>query len=652
MQEKIAEPDTRRDDSPEVQPERHVRIVTMLVLSVAMTWVAGYWIRQAEIIVSACQITEAVPAIPGITALLFLMAINPLIRRLPLVRKLSTGEIVVVYLFVTVATTMYGCGVMRFLIACITVPYYYSTAAAPLENLAPGIPAWLSPTDPVVHRWLYEASPTGAVPWDAWGVPIAAWTGFFMLLGGTLLCFMILFAESWIDHERLVFPLVRLPLEILGEEAGVSFFRNPITWVGIGLATLINIITMVRAVFFGGPRGTPRFDLSRQITDYPWRALRPLQGHVRPGLIGLGYLISTELSFSIWFFYLFQKAQALGMTIAGYRLGGMPFAQEQGIGAYLVLGLVLLWKGRGAIRHAWEGWLKPEQARDDRLPYRWALVGVLAGIMGLMAFMVSAGMEPWLAGLYLGVLLMVGIVYGRLRAETGVPLVWAFPYGQQHKVIWNFLGQARVVGLGPDFASPTMFALMGFLSRGYFPAVSGYEIEGISLGQQTGVNWRQIGTTLMLAIGFGAASAFIFHLQPYYQEGGVGLRGGIWGWGIAKQEYTNVLRGAEMPAPPDGPRITATLFGGALILALVWARGYWFSFPLHPIGYCVAGAYGNLVWFPFLMVWLCKSLFLHYGGSQSYLRALPGFLGFALGHFITAGLIWGSLAAALGVWFG
>jgi len=659
MQEQITRTDSTNEQNAEARPARRVRILTMLILALGLTWVSGYWIRQAEIIVSACQITEAVPAIPGIAALLLLFALNPLLRRLPRVRDLSTGEIVVVYLFVTVATTMYGCGVVRFLIACITVPYYYSTAAVPLENLTPGIPAWLSPTDPVVHRWLYEASPTGQVPWDVWTPPIIAWTGFFLLLGGTLLCLMILFAESWIDHERLVFPLVRLPLEILGEESGKPFFRNPITWVGIGLATAMNIITMVRAVFFGGPRGTPRFDLSGQITDYPWRALRPLQGHIRPGLIGLGYLISTELSFSIWFFYLFQKFQALSLTVGGYRLSGMPFAQEQGIGAYLVLGLVLLWKGRRAISHAWQGWLNAEVARKDRLPYRWALLGTMVGIIGLMIFMVSAGMEPWLAGLYLGILLMVSIVYGRLRAETGVPLVWAFPYGQQHKVIWNFLGQARVVGSGPDFSSPTIFALMGFLSRGYFPAMSGYEIEGISLGQQTGVNWRQISTTVMLAIGFGAASAMIFHLQPYYQEGGVGLRGGIWGWGIAKQEYTNVIRGAEMPAPPDLPRIVATLFGGALVLGLVGARGYWFSFPLHPMGYCVAGAYGNLVWFPFLIVWLSKSLLLHYGGSQSYLRAMPAFLGFALGHFITAGLIWGSLAAALGgpflrwgVWFG
>jgi len=205
----------------------------------------------------------------------------------------------------------------------------------------------------------------------------------------------------------------------------------------------------------------------------------------------------------------------------------------------------------------------------------------------------------------------------------------------------------------------TMFALLAFMSRGYFPTVSGYQIEGIRLGGQTGVNWRQITVTMLVAIAFGAASALIFHLQPYYHEGGIGLRGGIWGSGIAQQEYTNVLRGIAFPGPPDVPRIIATSAGGLLIALLSAARSYWFGFPFHPIGYGVACAYGSLVWAPFLIVWIVKTVLLRYGGSQSYLRALPGFLGFALGHFITAGLIWGSLASVLGgpflrwgVWFG
>jgi len=631
----------------------------MLVLAVVLTWLAGYWVRQAEIIALACQITEAVPSIPGLGALLLLVIVNPLLRRVSRRFQLSTGEIVVVYLFVTVATTMFGCGIVRFLLAALSAPFYYSTPATPIAELTPNLAPWVTPSDPTVHRWLYESSPSGAVPWHVWMMPIISWTGFFVLFGGTLMCLMLLFSENWIEHERLVFPLVRLPVEIFSEGAAVSFFRKPATWIGMGLATGLNIINMVRGVWFGGPSGGMRVDLGKQLVDYPWRALRPLVANLRPELIGLGYLVSTELSFSIWFFYAFEKMQALGFSMAGYRLSGLPFAQEQGIGAYLVMAVVLLWKGRGALARAWQGWVASEGSGGGRPTHRWALLGLVVGIGGLMIFLVAAGMKPWLAAAYLTVLIFVSLVYARIRAETGVPLVWAFPYGQQHKVLWNFLGQKPIVGLGPDYRSPTMFALLAILSRGYFPTVSGYEIEGLRLGEQTGVDWAQVATTVLLAITFGAAVGMVFHLQPYNHFGAVGLRGGIWGASIAKQEYLNVLHGIQYPTPPDLPRVAATTGGGILVALLSAARARWFGFPLHPVGYAVACAYGSLLWAPFLIVWIAKTVLLRYGGSKSYLRALPGFLGFALGHFISAGLIWGSLASALGgpflrwgIWFG
>ncbi len=643
MQQEADTLESLANQSSDVPLTRPVRIVMMLALALVLTWICGYWIRQAEIIILICQITEAVPSIPGVAVLLFLVAVNPLIRRLPLVRELSRGEIVVVYLLVTVATTMFGCGIVRFLIATISAPFYFTQMpGTPLDKLAPNIPAWLSPPDTVTHLWMHETSPTGLVPWGAWWLPIASWTGFFLLLGGTLLCLMILLSETWIDHERLVFPLVRLPIEILGKSSTASFFRNPWTWAGIGAAALLNGVSIIRTLYFGAPGGALYLDLGKQFADYPWRALRPLVAILKPNLIGLGYLVSTEILFSVWFFFLFHKLQAFGFAMAGYRVQEIPYIREQGIGAFVILGLVLLWKSRSAIRQAWRELLAGRDERQqDRPPYGWALLGAMVGIFGVIAFWVSAGMALWLASLYLAIILLVGIVYARIRAETGVPLIWAFPISQPHLVILNFLGQAPVTGSKADLASPTIFAMMRILSRGYFPMVSGYEIEGLRMGQQTGVTWRQMSTTLLLGIAVGVVAAFVFHLQPFYMKG----TGGPWGAGSARQAFGSILHGAETPTPPDLPRIAATSFGSLLIALLVAARSAWFGFPLHPIGYAVTCSYGDLLWGPFLVVWVIKGAILRYGGSQLYLKALPAFLGFALGHFATAGMIWVLLAS-------
>ena len=64
------------------------------------------------------------------------------------------------------------------------------------------------------------------------------------------------------------------------------------------------------------------------------------------------------------------------------------------------------------------------------------------------------------------VLFLVAIVYGRVRAETGVAMVWVFAEGQQDKVIADFLGQKPIVGSGRNYNSPAMFAMTRFLANG------------------------------------------------------------------------------------------------------------------------------------------------------------------------------------------
>jgi hypothetical protein len=645
------------------RPGRYGITTRAVIIALVLTWLSGYWIRQSEIVALACQGTEAVPSIPGVGALILLLLGNGLARRTRWLRPLAVPEIITIFLFVTVATTMFGCGIGRFLLACLTAPFYFSSPAAPLEELARYIPFWMSPQDPAVHRWLYEGAPTGHVPWLAWEWPMVAWTGFFLMFGGMLLCLMMLFSERWVGEERLVFPLVRLPLLMIDPGSSeVPFFRNKATWIGIGLAAALNAFNIVRGVFFGGPSGGLSVDLASQLIGAPWSALRPLNVHLRPELIGLSYLISTELSFSIWFFQLFSKLQAFMMSgVMGLRLPGAPFAQEQGIGAYVILGAILFWKGRHPFVDGWRalvaGWYGVRAPRGAAL--RGPLLGAIAGFIGAVIFCRAAGMATWLALLYLALLTSVAVVYGRLRAETGVPLVWAFPFGLAHKAVRYFTNSTVIVPRGASPRSGTIFNLFIFMSRGYFPTVTGYGIEGYALGQSGGIAKGGILRLLLWAIGIGALCSFFFHLTSYYDHGAVGLRGGLWGSGEAQAQYAGVWKAMQMPVPPDRARIIATLSGSAFLSVLTVIRGRYFGFPFHPLGYAMACSYGELLWGPFLLTWAIKSLLLHYGGHKAYLAALPGFLGFALGHFVVAGAIWGSLGAALGgpflrygVWFG
>ena len=85
--------------------------------------------------------------------------------------------------------------------------------------------------------------------------------------------------------------------------------------------------------------------------------------------------------------------------------------------------------------------------------------------------------------------------------------------------------------------------------------------------------------------------------------------------------------------------------GGGLVftvlLMLLRARFLWW--PLHPLGYATAQSWGmGNLWCCLFVAWACKALILRYGGFNAYRRAIPFFLGLALGDYIL-GSLWSIL---------
>ena len=63
-----------------------------VLLAFVLSWLAGYWVRQSEIIALACQGTEAVPSIPGLAALVLLLAVNALLVKQHRLSRLRQGR--------------------------------------------------------------------------------------------------------------------------------------------------------------------------------------------------------------------------------------------------------------------------------------------------------------------------------------------------------------------------------------------------------------------------------------------------------------------------------------------------------------------------------------------------------------------------------
>ncbi|NCO40252.1 MAG: hypothetical protein COZ06_13775 [Armatimonadetes bacterium CG_4_10_14_3_um_filter_66_18] len=630
--------------------------VRSFVLAVVLSFICTLWVRRTELIAFACQITESTPPITGIAVLLLLALLRPVMKRLGGWADLSRAEMVCIYAFVCVATLMSSVGVVRLLLPSVTAPFYFATPENNLAEISKYLPRWFAPESDQVIRALYEGLDAGErVPWHAWVQPGALWVLFFVCLWAVVLCATVLVRKQWTDVERLSFPLLYFPLElpqgIEGEGAGKPFFRNSLMWVGFGSAVLFNATNIGHALNPAIPAMGRSFDLGGLFTEQPGTYLRPMQLMHRPEIIGLGYLVSMEVLFSVWFCFFTERLVSMATQSIGYQVAGMPFEREQGIGAYLAICILLLWLGRHHFAAVYRKVFLNDASVDDSdepISYRLATGGLVLGLIGLLGWCKAAGMALWVAALYFALLFGFAVVLVRIRAESGIPAVWAFPYYEARKAPLYFLG-GDPFKVGGTLQTQTVWSSMFFLSRGYFTSVMAYPLEFLKMSDEVGMRRRQILWVCFLALIIGLVMAFWMHLRLYYEYGANVLEGGTTEGGyrtsLAVSEFTEVAKQLKTPKLPDVPRAAAVSTGFLLASVLMICRMVFLRFPIHPLGYALNCALSQDLWGAFLITWILKATVLKIGGVRLYRQTLPAFLGLALGHFFASGVVWGVTSA-------
>ena len=118
---------------------RRGSLLRATLVGAGISILCGPWIKQAEIVVLSCQITESVPPIPAIVALAVLSALNALLKRSRALRpfSLTNAELLAAYSFAAMATSLSGCGIGRFLFALLPAAFYYPTPENHLGRLWP-----------------------------------------------------------------------------------------------------------------------------------------------------------------------------------------------------------------------------------------------------------------------------------------------------------------------------------------------------------------------------------------------------------------------------------------------------------------------------------------------------------------------------------
>ncbi len=588
----------------------------------------------------------------AVLLLAMLIGANSLLARLLRTPPLSRAELLVVYIMIGVSSGIVGDQFMAILIPSLAHPFRYATDANHWEErLWPYLPTHAMVSDPVAVRHFYEGGTTlyTMANLRPWMLPGALWAGFIAVTQLMCLSINVLVRRQWTEYEKLSFPLIVLPMEMTSP-GPPPIWRSKLMWLGFGIAGFIDLLNGLSVYFPAIPQIPVRY---RWIRFSPrWQvALTSIAIAFYPFVIGIAYLLPTDLTFSTWFFFLFLRFQRFMFSAFGYPSkypwtsaghSVAPAMLEQTIGAYMAVVVFGLWTARRHLASVWQAvWGSREGLAGDLPPqevaeYKLALAALVGGLVLTTIFGTSLGMPPVIAFAYIVLYLVICIAITKIRAEAGAP-THGFHFAGPDHVLLTIRGTNKM--------KPRELAAWGLFfgfNRAYTGIPMPHQLEGMKMGEMVGMSRQKLTGAMALAtvVGCYAGVWALLHLcfrEGVEQMGEPVRRLSPQGWLLVTQWMNN----------PQGPNLVGL---GGIIFGFLFATGLmmmrfrfvWWQF--HPIGYAIAGDWTTgLLWMPLLIGWGAKTAVMRYLGPKVYRQGLPFALGLILGEFAVGGF-WSLLA--------
>ena len=628
-------------------------------LGTVLVFVNAFFGAYIFVVVQALLWTQTSLLRGPLVGLFFLVLANLLLIRFARRHALSQAELLLLYTMLSVGTCAGGVGFVQMLISQITGPFYFATPSNGWQaRLWPHIPLWMAPRQADVLKGFYQGNSSLYTTRNlsAWAVPVAAWTAFIFAIFWVFLCMVTLLRRRWIEEERLSFPLATLPLEMVGCPAGhggnAPFWKNRLMWAGFVVAGLLESLNYLNYIYPSLPsvpiKPVGRNEIDLLLTTRPWNAAGMLRLAFYPFAIGIGYLLSLDVSFSCWSLYLGVKLANIACAAAGFSEGGgggaanrAPYIREQSVGAFLGLALFSVWMARHSLAAAWKEMRRPTGAdRSEMMSYRLALLGGGAGVLFLVGFLAVAGISLPVACVLVFVYLCFAITLARIVSEAGAGWAYAPNWSPAAFTMDTF---------GADHLSPANVTLlagsvawMSDMRDNPMP----HQIQGLKLGQASGAPLRAFLWPIVWASLFGIVCAFWAHLHIYYIYGASTAKVRPWLAGMGLQQANSTSNLLSTRTPRDLSGLAAAGFGMVAVIACSQLRLGCSWWPFHPLGYALATTNSmDYMWCPFLVAWLAKSVTVRYGGLAAYRKALPFFLGLMLGDYVVPTLwgVWGMI---------
>ncbi len=584
--------------------------------------------------------------------LAILVVINGVLEKIRRSWAFNPGELLLIYTMVVVGASLAGHDMIPCVCMFIGYPWQFATVDNNWANtFIPYLPKMLSVTDLKILKPFYEghSSLYADGHWKYWLRPVGLWSAFTVVLFYVMMCINTLVRKQWTDRERLTFPIVQLPVAMTDPKT--NLWRNRLFWVGFAIAFGIDLINGLAVYYPAIPAinlTITGHNLRQFMTAKPWDGIDWMPWSMYPFVVGLGYLLPADLSFSCWFFYLMWKAQmVITRAMAWDAVPNFPFIRHQAFGGYVGIILMLSWSGKGYLKQVWLRIIGADSELDDSdepMSYRSAAAGAAIGFLLLCLFMRWIGLSPLLCVIGFLIYFLLATAISRMRAELGPPVHDLHFSGPDYMI--SSSGGLGNLSRG-DLVGLTYFYWFNRAYRGHPMPVG---IEGMKMAQVTRSSQRAYMKGMMLAALVGTITAFWAFLHLGYHFGTAAKF--HQGYGFAWEAFGTLDSWWKHPGMMERPNWGANfaMVGGFLFCVLLsYARTQIFNFPFHPIGYAISGSWSmNLVWLPILVAWLLKVLTLKFGGLRLYKTAVPFFFGLILGEMMI-GCLWSLIGLAFDI---
>ena len=622
-----------------IRNEKEISVRAIILASILIP-VVNYWLIEMEVIrYSAHPVTISL-FFNVIFCILVLMVVNVLIKKILPKHSLSQGELLTIYVMLSIASGVAGHDMIEILVPMLGHAFWFATPENEWATLFQSyLPDWLTVSDKNILTGFYRGDQNlyTLEQIQGWLTPVFWWTGFIFVLVFVMLCINILLRKQWTEREKLSYPIIQLPLEMTRE--GTGFFKNKMLWIGFGVAAMLHTLQQLHLIYPSMPRIETSKNYGYLFTESPWNAMGGLPISFYPFVIGIGFFIPLDLSFSCWFFFWYWKfLRIIGAVIGVRSLPGFPYMNEQASGGYVALAVIALWGSRRHLAQVAKkafGFKTDLDDSEEPTSYRFATFGLIIGMTLIVLFCWRGGMSVWIAILFfVFYFFAISLAVTRMRAELGTP-VHDLHYSGPDQILVSSFGTRRL-----SKPTLTMFSLFWFITRAYRSHPMPHQLEGFKLAERTNIRVKRLAWAMVIACLLGALSAFWAHLDIAYRIGMEIKAPSPSLTAFGREPYDRLSGWLSYPTLTQKPETVSMGIGFIMTFLLMAMRMRFFWFPLHPAGFAITTSWGmNKVWSCLFISWLAKSAILKFGGIKVHRAAVPFFLGLILGEF-TFGSIW------------